>query len=632
MKKLKNGEGIKVSLTKYIRKSIRLSKKILKEALKDEALKCVFDEQTLGILLTSFPDIIEMEVMELNTTADKKMILKALRKYRNKNFIETMLKNKVVFNKECLDYLGTIRNKDIDVFLQENIYLISRYKSSFNEIENLFILNYDNILSFQVLKELHIYEERGHVYIEKTKLYSLIRKYRNCEIYDFDKILTKLINEKIIINDNDKIYFKESYEAEYMLADNLKQRLKLNTELDNSICKRIDVFIKSNNINKEGKNAIYNLFEKSISIITGQAGTGKSTLINKIIKCINYVFHNKKNIKVVSYTGKAVSRLNTGELYITANTIHRFLNIKENDKFKIKPINEKVDYLIVDEASMLDLSLMSVLLNSVPVNTKIILVGDIYQLQPIKAGSPFLDIFNSNLFAKTELTQIYRYSNKGTILNNALAIRKKDLKGIIEDEDFKILKYNSYNIFSDTMNEINKLLEEQYSLKDIMILSFNNNLVNDINNYISKELNKNNLVNDYRFNITDKVIQIKNNYEKDVYNGDTGIITSIINMNGQQIIKVKFDNKSNEVTYVNSETDELNRAYALTIHKSQGSEYKIVIIIIGSKTEIDNSLLYVAVTRAREKVIIISDKNDFYNAINKSNHTRNGYLLERIQN
>lgn len=623
----------KYNLEKHIRKHIKVNRKILKEASKDKVLKDIFNEDILSILLRSYPAEIERNINELDVK-NKKIIFNTIRKYRNKNFIDMMLKNKkIIVDEECLNYIQKIKNEDVDVFLQKNIYLLARYKTNLEEIKKLFMIDdYENTLLFNILKELHKNEESGHVFIERNFLYDKLREKSNYDINDLNEATNKLIDKKIIINDDNKIYFKELYEAECMLAKNLKQRLELNTQLDNGICKKIDGFIKSNNINEEGKNAIYNVFQKNISIISGQAGTGKSTLINIIIKCINSISANTEDIKLLSYTGKAVSRLNAEDLDIVANTIHRFLNIKEDDKFQIKLINGKVDYLIIDEASMLDLKLMSILLNSVPVNTKIILVGDIYQLQPIKAGSPFLDMFNSNLFAKTELTKIYRYSNNGTILNNALAIRNKNLKGIREDDDFKILKYNSYNIFSDTIKQIYELLEEQYSLEDIMILSSSNNLVNSINSYISTQLNEDNLINDERFNIADKVIQIKNNYEKDVYNGETGIITSIINVNGQQVIKVKFDNKLDVVTYFNNETDELNRAYALTIHKSQGSECKIAIIIIPNKTELYNSLLYVAVTRAREKVIVISNEKDFYNAINKSNSLRNAYLLERIQN
>lgn len=623
----------KYNLEKHIRKHIKVNRKILKEASKDKILKNVFNEDTLSILLRSYTDEIKQDINKLDVN-NKKTIFNAIRKYRNKNFIDMMIKNaEIIVDEECLDYIKKIKNEDVDVFLKKNIYLLARYKTNLEKIKNLFVIDdYENTLLFNILKELHKNEESGHVFVERNFLYDKLREKSNCDINDLNEATNKLIDKKVIIDDNGKIYFKELYEAECMLAENLKQRLELNIQLDNSICKKIDGFIKSNNINEDGKNAIYNVFQKNISIISGQAGTGKSTLIKKLIECINSVSANTEDIKILSYTGKAVSRLNAEDLDIVANTIHRFLNIKEDDKFEIKLIDKKLGYIIVDEASMLDLKLMSILINSVSVNTKIILVGDIYQLQPIKAGSPFLDMFNSDLFVKTELKKIYRYSNKATILNNALAIRNKDLKGIIEDNDFIILPYNSYNIFSDTINEIDKLLKEQYLLEDIMILNSSNNLVNDINSYISTQLNKDNLINDERFNIADKVIQIKNNYEKDVYNGDTGIITSIINMNGQHIIKVKFDNKSHEIVYVDNEIDELNRAYALTINKSQGSEYKVVIIIIGNKAKLYNSFLYVAVTRAREKVIIISDKNKFYNALNKNNPIRNGYLLERVQN
>jgi len=376
------------------------------------------------------------------------------------------------------------------------------------------------------------------------------------------------------------------------------------------------------------------VFNSNISLIIGSAGTGKSTLIGNIIKCIKYVYSDTVKIGLVSFTGKAVTRLNTEDINITATTIHRFLSLKDNDKkYEVKSV-PVVDFLIVDEASMVDLRLMSVLFNSLDINTKIVLVGDVFQLEPVGAGAPFLNLFNCNNIAKTELHTIYRQRQNSVLLNNANAIRRGDFDSIKYSDEFKIIDCkDDKDILGKLTEQINSLKKDGYALDDIAILAQNNKLVDEINNMISYSVGKNNKIQSKLFNINDKVIQTINNYEKNVFNGEAGKITAVESFADKYIVKVRFDFKDKEVIYTNEEIIQLRLGYAITVHKSQGSEYKVVIIVLDNKNidMYNNKLLYVSVTRAKEKAVIIGTSSNFKKAVENKGKVRNGYLLERVQ-
>lgn len=371
-----------------------------------------------------------------------------------------------------------------------------------------------------------------------------------------------------------------------------------------------------------------------MSLIIGSAGTGKSTLIGNIIRCIKFVYSDTVKVSLVSFTGKAVTRLNTEEIGITATTIHRFLNLKDNDKkYEVKSV-PAVDFLIVDEASVIDLRLMSVLFNSLENNTKIIFVGDYCQLQPVGAGAPFQNLFDCNNIAKTELHTIYRQKQNSILLNNANTIKESNYDAIKYNDEFKIIDYKEdKDILNRVTEQINCLREEGYSLDDIAILVHNNKLVDEINSSVSNSISKNNKVKSNLFNINDKVIQNINNYEKGIFNGEAGKITAIESFKDKYIIKVRFDFKDKEVIYINEEISQLRLGYAITVHKSQGSEYKAVIIVLDNQNigRYNNKLLYVSVTRAKEKAVIIGTSNNLKKAVENKGKVRNGYLLERIK-
>lgn len=630
----------KVSLNKKIyERARRVYQDILKETLEDKILNSVFEARIIRKLLmfnsASFQSYIEARDID-----NKKNVLNTLIKYRNKNCIKQIM-SMFELDDKYIRELESVKDCDVLDYLLLNIYMIVEDKTNDNKIKKLFNLEQlKKVAIYNVLQEMRKAEGNGDVFVYREELISILKKTYKHKINEIRQAINKLSEENIIYEEDDRIYFTENFEAELTLALNIKKRFNACVQIEDEIKDKIDKYIERENndsihkINDEQRQAIYNVFNNNISIVAGSAGTGKSILIANIIRCIKYVYSDTMKIGLVSFTGKAVTRLNTEEIGITATTIHRFLNLKDSDiKYEVKSV-PAVDFLIIDESSMTTLILMSTLFNCLDINTRIVLVGDIHQLEPVGAGAPFLELFNCNNIAKTELHTIYRQKHNSILLNNANAIRRGNYDAIKYSDEFKIIECKEDKEILDKVTEqIHSLRENGYKLDDIVILAQNNKVVNEINNMISYSVSKNNKIQSKLFNTADKVIQTINNYEKCVFNGEAGKITAIESFADKYIVKVRFDFKDKEVIYTNEEISQLRLGYAITVHKSQGSEYKAVIIVLDNKNidKYNNKLLYVADTRAKQKVVIISESENFKKAVENKGKVRNGYLLERIK-
>ncbi|MBE6072557.1 MAG: hypothetical protein E7208_11455 [Clostridium butyricum] len=556
-----------VSLNKKIHeRARRVYQDVLKEALEDKVLNGVLEESIIKKLLwynsAKFNSYIEYSDID-----DKKIILNILTKYRNKNFIR-QITSMFELEDRYITELENVKDCDVLDYLLRNIYMIAKYETNDNKIKKLFNSEQlKKVAIYNLLQEMRKAESNGDVFVYREELISTLKKTYKHKINEIRQAINKLSEENIIYEEDNRIYFTEYYEAELGVALNIKQRLNTAVQIEEPIKAKIDEYIKkeNNKFNDEQKEAIYNVFCNNISIVAGSAGTGKSTIIANIIRCIKFVYSDTVKVSLVSFTGKAVTRLNTEDINITATTIHRFLNLKDNAKqYEVKSV-KAIDFLIIDEASMTDLRLMSTLFNSLDINTRIILVGDISQLESVKAGAPFLELFNSNNIAKTELHTIYRQKQNSILLNNANAIRESNYDAIKYNDEFKIIDCkDDKDILNKVTEQIDSLKEDGYELDDIAILAQNNKLVDGINNMISYSVSKNNKIQSNLFNIGDKVIQIINNYEKNVFNGETGKITAIESFADKYIVRVRFDFKDKEVIYTNEEISQLRLGYAIT--------------------------------------------------------------------
>lgn len=420
--------------------------------------------------------------------------------------------------------------------------------------------------------------------------------------------------------------------------------------------KDIAQYEKLNNIklHENQKQAIIAGVSEGVVVITGGPGTGKTTIIKGILK----IFKNaRKKCMLMAPTGRAAKRLEeqTGE---SASTIHRALEANFGGGSKGFVRNEHnpldADVIIIDEVSMLDVFLMSSLLKAVNFGTRIILVGDKDQLPSVGAGNVLADIIASEEFKVVELTQIFRQSEDSMIAHNAHKINHSEMPDLsAKSSDFF---YSPVSEPEAVANEIVSLISERMpkffgiSSEDIQVIApmkagFAG--VDNLNVLIQERLNpaekgKKQITLQKRiFRVGDKVMQIVNNYDQDwekyndfgyptygsgVFNGDMGYIDDINTEINE--VYVTFDD-GRRVCYSYAELDEIVLSYAITIHKSQGSEFPVVIIPImgGSPLLMNKNLLYTAVTRAKKVVVLLGKQsNVFYMVSNKSAAVRNTML------
>ncbi len=355
-----------------------------------------------------------------------------------------------------------------------------------------------------------------------------------------------------------------------------------------------------------------------ITIITGGPGVGKTTIVNSILKILSA---KKLRIALAAPTGRAAKRMQetTG---LEAKTIHRLLELDPNSfTFRYSDKNPlPIDLLVVDEASMIDIQLAAKLFKAVPDLAAVLIVGDVDQLPSVGPGSVLQDLINSEQIKTVKLTEIFRQAKTSKIITSAHAINAGKMPTHnVPDSDF-------YTIFVDDKSEIvprilqlvSKRIPNKFdidAIKDIQVLvpmnrggigvqSLNIELQNVLNQKNINKLKITKFGND--FYVGDKVMQMVNNYNKDVFNGDIGYIVNIDLE--EKLVCIKFDN--NIIEYDINELDEIALAYACSIHKSQGSEYPIVIIPLAMQHYmlLARNLLYTAVTRGKKLVIIVGEK------------------------
>lgn len=374
---------------------------------------------------------------------------------------------------------------------------------------------------------------------------------------------------------------------------------------------------------------------KKINIITGGPGTGKST-ITRVILSIFKSYGLK--VSLAAPTGRAAKRLSeiTGE---EASTIHSMLSIDGFTDMLRSRLTEKLqcDVLIVDEASMIDTSLMSVMLNSLPDHAKLILIGDVDQLPSVGPGNVLKDLIQSGEIPITKLSEIFRQAQNSRIILNAHKINNGIFPDLSIDRDgdfFFISEKEPDKIATIIVGLVAERLKKTYNfhpLRDIQVLcpihkgligtqELNTALQNALNNPDDKEKTQRaNII----FAVGDKVMQLKNNYEKEVFNGDIGYIKKVKTVDKQLI--VQYDHER-ETTYEFSELNELELAYAVSVHKYQGSESPCIILPIHESQYmmLYRNLLYTAVTRGKKLVILVGSK-DALNAAVRNNNAKDRY-------
>lgn len=498
-----------------------------------------------------------------------------------------------------------------------------------------------------ILYVLNQLSEQGHVYAPHPFLVEQSLAILGIGADIIEKGILNLVKEQLVTSEerpdlgHRAIYLSHFYLAENQAAARLKalipapkqtRRIDVDKALD-WVQEKLAITLAEKQLQ-----AVKAAIESKLMIITGGPGTGKTTIINAIMKIYKTV---KTTIFLAAPTGRAAKKMaeSTGQ---EAKTIHRMLefNFKRGGFQKNENSPLDCDILIVDEASMIDIVLMHYLLKAVPTRATLILVGDVNQLPSVGPGNVLRDIIASGVAPVVELNEIFRQAKESSIIVNAHRINQglfpetKTAPDANTLSDFYFIQQEDPEKALETiLNLVKTRIPARFklnSINDIQVLSPMNRGtvgVTNLNAELQQALNPGEggvSRAGKTFRIHDKVMQIRNNYDKEIFNGDIGRIFHIDEED--QEIKVLFDERL--VTYEFADLDELVPAYAVTVHKSQGSEYPAVVIPIMTQhyMMLQRNLIYTAVTRGRKLVVLVGTKKALAIAV-KNNKTEQRYSL-----
>lgn len=497
-----------------------------------------------------------------------------------------------------------------------------------------------------ILYTLNELAEEGHVYAEPEQLVEAATKLLEADEESVRQALGRMIEAKDLVADNDVLYLPPFYYAENGSANRLRTLLNDSTIFYSGIAAEPEMQYGATPTQDNGivydevqQAAIDKALESKVMVLTGGPGTGKTTTTQGIIAAFKA---RGMKILLAAPTGRAAKRM-TEATGMEAKTIHRLLEYNPMDGYKRNEENTlEGDALIVDECSMIDILLFYNLMKAIPSNMRLILVGDIDQLPSVGAGNVLRDIIDSQQIPVVRLTRIFRQAQSSRIVMNAHAINAGKYPNISNGKETDFFFINQEDA-DEMVKLIIGLVRDRlprtygYPAKEIQVLTpMQRGTVGagNLNIELQNALNPSGSAltrGGYTYRQGDKVMQIRNNYDKNVFNGDIGYITAVDT--NERTLTVSFDNRL--VEYDVTELDELTLAYAITIHKSQGSEFPVVVMPITMKhyVMLQRNLIYTGITRAKKICVLVGTTKALAYAIhNQTVSKRNTMLKERLNN
>lgn len=621
-----------------------------------EKLVSYFGQDVLTIIDTS-----PHRLHEVPGIGEKRLeqIIVAWQDQKEISHIMLFLQDKGISTTYAVKIYKAYKNRAIEI-ISQNPYKISEdiwgigFKIA-DRIAQQIGIALDSLKRFRagILHIITIHLSNGHGYIELDELRKKTADLLEVTNEDAqDKIKSALhdlhYEEKIkLISYKNSHYLTlpQLYGSEKGIAIKIKELLKMppTTVLTNEMItnwgKNQSTSIE---LTQDQKAAIHCCLSNKVAIITGGPGTGKTTIVKELL---SFFTSHKISFQLAAPTGRAAKRL-AESTRGSAVTIHRFLefdpSVMKFTKDEQNPAS--IELLLLDETSMVDIYLMYAVLKALPSCARLILIGDSNQLPSVGAGNVLQDLIASNNVATTHLSTIFRQAQNSMIITNAHRINNGEFPLLTPQEhsipDFLFIQQEDTASINDHLDHIYRHILPKHSIPidESIILSPMNRGVGGtqmLNHYMQSLLNpqykKNSVIHGmYTFGINDRVMQIKNNYEKMVFNGDTGTIQAIDQVN--QIVDVLYQDTI--ISYSTHELDELTLAYAISIHKSQGSEYQAVIIVVTMNhfMLLQRNLIYTAITRAKKLCIIIGQTKALAIAIkNVSGKERITFLREYIK-
>ncbi len=566
--------------------------------------------------------------------------------------------------KDALLIYNKYKSNTIDV-IENNIYrLIDDIEEiSFPKVD-VIARKLDNVLDsierikaciYYIMKELTF--KSGDIYLNIEDIYTSVIKYLKFEMDKdyFKELLEELANEvKIHIVDN-KYYVEEVYEASNNIVYKINYLMKKDKTEYKNLESKISELEEANNIkyNDKQKEAIIKALENNILIITGGPGTGKTSIIKAIVELYKNInkFNDtqlQRDLVLLAPTGRASKRLSEST-NLPAYTIHRFLKWnRDNNTFAINEYNPDFSHLvIVDEVSMIDVPLMDNLLKGLTNNIKLILVGDHNQLPSVGPGLLLKDLIESKVVDTVHLNILYRQKENSYIPVLADEIRNDNLGDFLSTkDDYTFLPCSSNSIIPNLTKICKQIIDKGYDYKKFQVMAPMYAGVNGIDN-LNKQLQK--IFNpedknkkevkygDIIYRVNDKVLQLVNDPDNNVFNGDIGIIDSIKSgvqtKSGKLEVVIDFD--GNLVNYQVKDLINIKHGFIISIHKSQGSEFELVVIPVthSYKRMLYRKLIYTGITRAKKKLILIGEPDAFIDSVhNNFEQERKSDMVENLKN
>ncbi|MCJ2161208.1 ATP-dependent RecD-like DNA helicase [Lentilactobacillus kefiri] len=472
--------------------------------------------------------------------------------------------------------------------------------------------------------------------------------------------LVELAKEGKVVGEKNRIYLTRLYNAEVQIADHLNRVIKNKDDEDqlkeDAIKKQLRVVEKQFDINYDDSQvaAIVQAIQSPAFILTGGPGTGKTTIINGIVN--TYARLHEYSLDINSYkdkpfpivlaapTGRAAKHM-TESTGLPASTIHRLLGLngrESNDTAGTKDIEGAL--LIIDEMSMVDTYLFRSLVRAIPNHMQVVLVGDQDQLPSVGPGQVFHDLLVSKQIPAMQLNTIYRQEKGSSIIQLAHDIHRGKLSADFTENqsDRSFIPCNEYQISSVIQQVTKRAKQKDFGLMDVQVLApmYRGRAGIDRLNDVVQDVwqgdaagNKSVTIREHTYRIGDKVLQLVNNPERNVFNGDIGIIVGMETVKDQKTPnKITIDFDETEVTYEKNEWTQFTLAYCTSIHKAQGSEFKMVILPIVRQFSrmLQRNLLYTAVTRASDFLIMLGEKEAFEQCVRNVSVNRQTSLVKRL--
>lgn len=482
---------------------------------------------------------------------------------------------------------------------------------------------------------LHVLNEaadkEGHVFLPEDALIESCAEALDVPVDAIPPGVAQLLSEESIVVDDKRVYLPHLYYAEQGAATRSYQLSQVQRIELGNIPAEIRAIEQRDGVTfaPRQKLALEKALSHNLLVLTGGPGTGKTTTIKGLIALLEA--RNKK-IALAAPTGRAAKRMSEATGH-EAKTIHRLLKFSPSEMAFEKNFENplEIEALIVDEISMVDTVLMNSLLRAVPISASVVLVGDVDQLPSVGAGNVLKDVITSGTVEVVELNEIFRQAQTSRIITNAHAINRGETPYVQNDRDadFFFLEVSEPNqVVEMVCGLCAARLPRTYrlnSIEDIQVLVpmyRGETGANNLNQVLQDELNPKGQEmtrGGIRFRVGDKVMQVRNNYDRDVFNGDIGRVQGI----EDDILRVRFQDRVLEYEF--SELDELVLAYALSVHKSQGAEFRAVVMPLTTQhyMMLQRNLLYTAITRARELVVLVGTKQALGMAV------RNNRVAER---